>query len=199
MPSRYGLLAVLLAATPPLILRLQQVRGYRRFSGKRLLIPIILFATLLGFVLKASLGGENGAAPETSETSWVAAAPVTGVWLGMVVGIACAGFAVSRLVFEARPQGLFYRTAPWIPWVLLGLFAGRVAYRAYSWTASSHPPLGSNASYRISQVTDDGTLAFAAMLFSYHLVYCVAVLATGNRRLARMSSNAAVPTKPPAP
>jgi hypothetical protein len=159
MPSRYGTLALLLVAIPPLLLRLKQVSGYHRFSGWRLLIPISLFATLLGFTLKASLSK-----PTEPAIAWV--------MTGTVIGLACAGLARSNLVFAFRPEGLFYRTAAWIQWTVLVLFLGRVAYRLVFGDRNLH-------------VTDARTLAFAAMLFTYHLAFMSVVWVMGSRRLAQ--------------
>jgi hypothetical protein len=177
MASRYGALALLLAVIPPMLLRMKQVGGYRRFSGWRLLIPISLFAALLGLTLNASVGGESIGGEKAPAFAWTMG--------GLLFGMASASLAVAHLVFEVRSEGLFYRTAAWIQWTVLGIFAVRIAYRVFAGSAAPHLFSMSHAGFRISHITDGHTLAFAAMLFTYHLSYLSAVWVAGLRRLAQ--------------
>ena len=104
---------------------------------------------------------------------WVGSAFRFGL-IGMAIGgiLGLLGLALTR--WESRAQGLFYTPSRWLAFIIVFAIAARVAY---GWWRATHP--GSGTGNQHGLITASGTqlsLAVAAGLIAYYLVYSIGVL-----------------------
>jgi hypothetical protein len=117
---------------------------------------------------------------------WVASAfrfALIGIGLGGILGL--LGLALTR--WESRPEGLFYTPSRWLAFIIVLAIAARVVY---GWWRATHP--GSSAPGDQHWLTTaSGTqlsLAIAAGLIGYYLVYSIGVRLRLGRYEQRRSS-----------
>jgi len=104
---------------------------------------------------------------------WVGSAFRFGL-IGMAIGgiLGLLGLALTR--WESRAQGLFYTPSRWLAFIIVFAIAARVAY---GWWPATHPGSGTGNQHWL--ITASGTqlsLAVAAGLIAYYLVYSIGVL-----------------------
>jgi len=104
---------------------------------------------------------------------WVASAfrfALIGMGFGAILGL--LGLAVTR--WESRPEGLFYTPSRWLALIVTLAIAARFVY---GWWHATHPANSAPGDHHWL-ITASGTqlsLAVAAGLISYYLVYSVGV------------------------
>jgi hypothetical protein len=95
--------------------------------------------------------------------------------IGMAIGgiLGLLGLALTR--WESRPEGFFYTPNRWLAFIIVFAIAARVVY---GWWRATHPGTSAAADHHWL-VTASGTqlsLAVAAGLIAYYLVYSIGVL-----------------------
>jgi len=103
---------------------------------------------------------------------WVGSAfrfALIGMGVGGILGL--VGLAVTR--WESRIDGLFYTPSRWLAFIIVFAIAARVVY---GWWRATHPGGGiGNQHWLITASGTQLSLAVAAGLISYYLVYSVGV------------------------
>ena len=106
------------------------------------------------------------------------------IWVGSAFRFALIGMAVGGILgmlgltltrWESRPEGLFYTPNRWLAFIIVFAIAARVVYGWWRATHSSN----STAANQHWLITASGTqlsLAVAAGLIAYYLVYSIGVL-----------------------
>ncbi len=167
-------------------------------------VPIILFALLL-FVLLAfggvillslALRYRAGTARRQGQR-WVATMNVwvtsfsaalflcftflISVWLGPTLRFALAGMAVGGLLglvglaltrWESQPEGLFYTPSRWLALLVMLAIAARLVY---GWWHTMHRDAPDNQHWLWSASGTQLSVAVAAGLIGYYLVYAIGV------------------------
>jgi hypothetical protein len=117
---------------------------------------------------------------------WVGSAfrfALIGMGVGGILGL--LGLAITR--WERRPEGLFYTPSRWLALIIVFAIASRVLY---GWWRATHPGNGPPGDQHWL-ITASGTqlsLAVAAGLIGYYLVYSIGVRFHFSRHEQRRSS-----------
>ena len=117
---------------------------------------------------------------------WVGSAfrfALIGMGIGGILGL--LGLAITR--WESRPEGLFYTPSRWLALIIVFAIAARVLY---GWWRATHPGNRSPGDQHWL-ITASGTqlsLAVAAGLIGYYLVYSIGVRLHLGRHEQRQSS-----------
>ena len=106
---------------------------------------------------------------------WVGAAfrfALIGMCLGALLGL--VGLAMTR--WESRSEGLFYTPSRWLAFLIVAAIAARIAYGWWRATHStSHTNVPGDHHWVITASGTQLSLAVAAGLIAYYLVYSVGV------------------------
>ena len=118
------------------------------------------------------------------------------IWIDSAFRVALIGMAVGGILgvlgltltrWEIRPAGLFYTPSRWLAFVIVFAIAARVLY---GWWRATHPSSAAGGDQH-SWITTSGTqlsLAIAAGLIGYYLVYSIGVRLRFGRFEQRRSS-----------
>jgi hypothetical protein len=148
-----GLLVLVPLVAWRLYARFRRLVGRQRLSRVRPWISLTVFPALLVLLVWLVQGRPNALA-------WLAAALVAGALL--------ARYGLSRTVFEATPQGLFYTPHAPLGIALTVLLTGRIAYRVYE-VISAGPAAAAFARSSL-------TLAVFGLLAGYYIAYAIGLL-----------------------
>jgi hypothetical protein len=102
---------------------------------------------------------------------WVGSAlrfAVTGIGVGFLLGL--LGLALTR--WETQPQGLFYTPSRWFALLVTTAIAARLVY---GWWHATHPGVSSNQHWLLSASATQISIAVAAGLIGYYLIYAIGV------------------------
>jgi hypothetical protein len=102
---------------------------------------------------------------------WVGSAfrfALIGLGVGSILGI--LGLAMTR--WESRAEGLFYTPSRWLTLVVTLAIAARFAY---AWRRATHSSVSSNQHWLMTASGTELSLAVAAWLLGYYLVYSIGV------------------------
>jgi hypothetical protein len=159
---------VLLALTGVVLLSLalRYRAGTARRQARRWVATLNVWATGFSAVFFLSLA--------LLLSFWVGSAfrfALIGMACGAVLGL--LGLALTR--WESRPEGLFYTPSRWLAFLIVLAIAARVVY---GWWRATHSGSSSAPGDQYWLVTASGTqlsLAVAAGLIGYYLVYSLGV------------------------
>jgi Protein of unknown function (DUF1453) len=152
-----------LALAPLVYIRIRRSIGYRKFTGRRLLIPMALF-----FVMVVAIGIVN----------WGHSISLVTYSVGGMLGAALGGLAVRETRFQWREESLYFRTHIWIQVTILAVFLLRMTYRLYALAQGENHP--ESPDYGPMEVFQDPlTAGIACMLFMHNLVYLWSVFRQG--------------------
>lgn len=100
-------------------------------------------------------------------------------WLGPTLRLALAGMAIGGLLgllgliltrWESQPEGLFYTPSRWFALIIMLAIAARLAY---SWWHALYHNASGNEHWLTSASGSQLSLAVAAGLIGYYLVYAI--------------------------
>jgi hypothetical protein len=171
-PSYYWL-----ALLPLVWVRIRRSVGFRKFGGRRLLLPIALFVAMLALVVSVNAHHVMG---------WIANGA------GSVLGAALGVMAIRETEFQKRADGLYYRTHLGIQVAVLFLFLMRMAYRLFEILEEGESGKGNGPLHAFQ---DPVTISVISMLFVYNLVYFVYVFQKGGRLAKTLSARSPLVTE----
>ena len=181
-------------------------------------MPLILFALLL-FVLLAFAGvillslalRYRAGTARRQGRRWVATMNVwmtsfsalfylcftflISLWLGPTLRFALAGMAVGGFLgllglmltrWESHPQGLFYTPSRWLALLLILAIATRLVY---GWWHAAHASSAATQHWFLSASGTQLSIAVAASLIGYYLIYAIGVRIRINRHEHRRRSD----------
>jgi hypothetical protein len=167
-------------------------------------VPIILFALLLFVILafggvillslalryRASTARRQGRRWVATVNVWVTSFSAAlflcftfliSFWLGPTLRFALAGMAVGGLLglvglaitrWESQPEGLFYTPSSWLALLVMLAIAARLVY---GWWHTMHPNAPAQQHWFLSASGTQLSVAVAAGLIGYYLVYAIGV------------------------
>jgi hypothetical protein len=161
------LLFVLLALTGVVLLSLalRYRAGTARRQARRWVASLNVWMTSFSAVLFLSF--------TLLLSFWVGSAfrfALIGITSGAIVGL--LGLAITR--WESRPEGLFYTPSRWLALIVTLTIAARFIYGWWRATHSGNSAPG-NQHWLITASGTQLSVAVAAGLIGYYLVYCIGV------------------------
>jgi hypothetical protein len=120
-------------------------------------------------------------------------------WVGSafrfaLIGMACGGIlglvGLAMTRWESQPEGLFYTPSRWLALLVTLAIAARFVYGWWRATHSGSPPSG-DQHWLIAASGTQLSVAVAAGLIAYYLVYSIGVRLRVTRREQRRSNKAA--------
>jgi MFS family permease len=102
-------------------------------------------------------------------------------WLGPTLRFALAGMGVGSLLgliglavtrWETEPEGLFYTPSRWLALLVTMAIAARLVY---GWWHATHPGVPGEQHWLLSASGTQTSVAIAAGLIGYYLVYAIGV------------------------
>jgi fucose 4-O-acetylase-like acetyltransferase len=102
-------------------------------------------------------------------------------WLGPTLRFALAGMTVGAVLgllgliltrWESHPEGLFYTPSRWLALLVMLAIGARLAY---SWWHTTHPSASGGQHWVLSASGTQLSVAVAAGLIGYYLVYAIGV------------------------
>jgi hypothetical protein len=93
---------------------------------------------------------------------------LAGMGIGGFLGL--VGLAVTR--WESQPEGLFYTPSRWLALLVTLAIAARLAY---GWWHATHPVTSAEQHWLMTASTSQISIAVAAALIGYYLIYAIGV------------------------
>jgi hypothetical protein len=115
-------------------------------------------------------------------------------WLGPSLRFALAGMGVGSLLgfiglavtrWESEPEGLFYTPSRWLALLVTVAIAARLVY---GWWHATHPGTSAEQHWLLSASGTQISIAVAAGLIGYYLVYAIGVRIRVTRHEQRRSN-----------
>ena len=155
-PKMLLIMAPLLAI--PVVRRIQRDFNFQRIASGRFRLRMILMS-LLTVVVTIFL---TMAQPLLMVLTWA-------------ISLSLLGLSLRLTVYESRPDGLWFRTNPWVGGTLILLFLGRMGYRLYQIAGSGALDAVANGDSTVQLGRSPLSWMIALLLLSYHAMYYVMV------------------------
>jgi hypothetical protein len=165
-PKMLLIMAPLLAI--PVVWRIRRDFNFQRIASGRFRLRMILMS-LLTVVVTIFL---TMAQPLLMALTWA-------------ISLSLLGLSLRLTVYESRPDGLWFRTNPWVGGTLILLFLGRMGYRLYQIAGSGALDAMANGDPTGQLGRSPLSWMIALLLLSYHAMYYIMV----TRRAAGWSDN----------